>query len=556
MGFDTSFIDLPQSIRFKIYHFCGIVRPCPIDLRAEGRQLKRRRELETKRIQQGWTAAHREDELEKSCLYRIRARGDTPNDNSVRLASDCICPPLPTQLLYVSRLFHDEIVPLILGLNRFRVYYRNDYYSFSLLWRLSDKALACMRALHVRLNFWPCPRGHDDHPDHPCGLCRAQESDEPPVSVETDSGEKLLRGWQILCRRLSTRLTPGVLAFSFIADAQDLPTAKILCKALKRLPKLKECAIRLGRTPSHDINRLARKTAVKMLSGTQRVSSRFIPYSRLPKEIKLLILSYTNLTLLHSHASTFEENERINVMNSKIFHSGWCCERCTSSYEQCCCPWKRAAFSATCTCRRIPSSLLSMSREMRQDAYEVLLSSNCISFSQGPRKTLNYLMALPSFTLKYYRHIQFLWENSEHITPWFEAGLDLEWRELVQYMKTHLNLSNLRITVNCRDCHDVGLSSLSIDETRYIFDTYVNMFSTLRALQGLKSFHVYLGWFRGLEVISEHAVMSPLYDSFADGKHRCEYHENDASCRSWDIPWEVPLLASFQSLEETTCSTS
>lgn len=552
---NTSFADLPQFIRLKVYHFCGIVRPCPVDLGTEGRQLKRRRELEAKRIQQGWTAAHREEELEESCLYRIRARGDTPHDNIVRSASDCKCPPLPTQLLYVSRLVHAEIVPLIFGLNRFRVYYRNGY-SFSMLWLLSDKAIACLRALHIRLNLWPCLRGHDDNPDHPCGLCGAVESDEPPISVETDSGKKLLHHWQTLCQRLSAHLVPGVLAFSFIADAQDLLTAEILCKALIRLPKLKECAIRLGRAPSRDISRLARKTARKMLFRENRVSGTFTPYSRLPKEIKLLILSNANLTLLHGSDSTFEENERINVLNNKIFHSGWCCEQCTSSYEQCCCPWKRAAFSATCTCRRIPSSLLSTSREMQQDAYEVLLSSNCISFSQGPGKTLKFLMTLPSFTLQYYRHIQFLWENSKHIAPWFEDGLDMEWRELIQYMKLNLNLSNLRVTIDSRDCYDTGLWSRSVDETKYIFDTYVNMFSTLRVLQGLKSFHVYLGWFRGLEVISEHAVMSPLYDSFADGKYHGAYDKWGAACRSWDVPWEIPLLASFRSLEPESRSTS
>ena len=551
----TSFADLPESVRLKIYHFCGIVRPCPIDLRAEGRQLKRRRELETKRIQQGWTAAHREEELEDSCLYRIRARGETPHDNIVRSASDCKCPPLPTQLLYVSRFVHDEIVPLFFGLNRFRVYYRNDY-SFRLLWLLSDKALACMRALHIRLNFWPCLRGHDDNSDHPCGLCEARESDEPPISVETDFGKKLVHNWQILCKQLSARLTPGVLAFSFIADAQDFLTAKILCKALARLPKLKECAIRLGRAPSQDISRLARKTALKMLFGKHGVSSTFTPYSRLPKEIKLLILSYTDLGLLRGSGSAFKTNERINVLNNKNTQCGWCCERCTSSYEQCCCPWKRAAFSTTCTCRRIPASLLSLSREMRQDAYEVLLSSNCISFSQGPGKTLKFLMTLPSFTLQYYRHIQFLWESFEHLTPWFEAGLDLEWRQLIQYMKTHLNLSNLRVTINCKDISNADLWLHSIDEAKPIFDACVNMLSPLPVLQGLKSFHVYLGWFRCLEAISEHAVMGPLYDSFADSKSYSGDKYRGAASPSWDLPWEIPLLASFESLEVTTCSTS
>ena len=145
MSSSMSFLDLPHNVKLKIYSYSGLTRPCPIELMSLMGTIPR------------FTVAR----WKKECPYVTRKHGDDRRRVMGHNYPDCLCPRLPTQLLFVSCGFYKDSFPVLYSKKKFilRAQSAND---LGLILRLNKYAPSMINSLLVRLNSWPCVRGHED----------------------------------------------------------------------------------------------------------------------------------------------------------------------------------------------------------------------------------------------------------------------------------------------------------------------------------------------------------------------------------------------------------
>ena len=132
MEMALSFLDLPQSLRVRIYTLAGFLRQCPIGFTCEGARRKLYKSP-------AWYYSFPEE----NCDYYYRLKqGYRWQPDELRL--ECFCSPLPWQLLHVSRTVHDEVERILYSNNRFKLTVKQDTLSldnrFDVL-RLEDEFL-------------------------------------------------------------------------------------------------------------------------------------------------------------------------------------------------------------------------------------------------------------------------------------------------------------------------------------------------------------------------------------------------------------------------------
>lgn len=132
----SSFLSLPQSVRFKVYEYAHLIRSCPINLATEGQRTTKADKIRKKPY---------------TCRYHERRRhaSETPNPEFI----DCLCFPLPHQLLHISKAIHDEVEALLYGLNTFSVspFPMKSPDHLRVLHSLSANAWRSMKSLHISL---------------------------------------------------------------------------------------------------------------------------------------------------------------------------------------------------------------------------------------------------------------------------------------------------------------------------------------------------------------------------------------------------------------------
>lgn len=111
---------------------------------------------------------------------------------------DCLCPRLPTQLLSVSRGLYKVTFPVLYSGNKLvlRALSPND---LGLLLSLNNHVLSTMEYLLVRLNFWPCVRGHEAVSCNrsKCWNCSTPSTKlDYALSVTSSAGQYLFAEWK------------------------------------------------------------------------------------------------------------------------------------------------------------------------------------------------------------------------------------------------------------------------------------------------------------------------------------------------------------------------
>jgi hypothetical protein len=499
MSRSISFLDLPLLVRLKIYSYSGWLRPCPIELVP----------VETQPVAPGSYPAEQPD-----CLYRQRKAGHERSRNSSQ--PDCICPKLPTQLLFVSRAIHADAFLVFHSQNKFvlRAHAANN---LTRLRELNIRALSMINSLLIRLKCWPCLRGHEetqinsDDNSLNCINCRTpMVAGAPTLSSSDQTGQDTIREWDTLCRYLSLAISPGQLRFTLICDVADLDTGKQVIEPLLRLPTLKQCTIRLGRQRKYELTALARETSLRMMGSPILEPGKF-PFGSLPKELRLYILGFTHLGQQGSYA---DRHSHLRIVRSKLRYqrigSFWqaCCRHCTETLIDCCCPSARSAHSRGCDCRLIPFEVFLVNRPFRQDAMEVLFTQNCFEFVQGPEECIFFFSRLPKGALNYIRRLRFQVSEDE-VEHWDEWDCSGKWDRLVKFVKDNIELSVLSIVITFKT-RDLGLLRRH-EKTRFIYDVYCQVTRTMRILGGVYDICFELGWFIGLEPLMAKAVVGDKY---------------------------------------------
>lgn len=192
-----------MNIRRRIYVLAGLIRECPITITPPSRGVIRPVESNF-----------------HTCAYKLRnqMRPDHVTVNS----PECVCPHIPKQLLLVCKAVHKEVFELVYGENKFIVRTHQHVEDLRVLLKFPIEGIRALRHLLIRLNSWPCIRGHS-LTNMKTGNCRLCDDgnisvSDPEVSFRNGASEDIIAGWLDVCQRLSAIINPGKLHHEFICD--------------------------------------------------------------------------------------------------------------------------------------------------------------------------------------------------------------------------------------------------------------------------------------------------------------------------------------------------
>ena len=189
--------------------------------------------------------------------------------------------------MLICRMVHTETSPLFYSTNRFvvRFHHAGDLRA---LRNLQPKLLFALTCLTVQLNVADSLQVR--HASKNC-----PRSDDKLLQVHCSSAQDLLLEWETTAEYISRHIKADALDFGLVCDVTDVETAQHVVSPLYRFPTLAACHIRLGPKPSQDIRlqQIAHDAGLK--AEGRKGSSSFSGFSRLPTELRLRILEYTDL---------------------------------------------------------------------------------------------------------------------------------------------------------------------------------------------------------------------------------------------------------------------
>ncbi|KAF8890290.1 hypothetical protein CPB84DRAFT_1963902 [Gymnopilus junonius] len=531
-----TFLTLPRKIRLKIYIFADLVRLCPINPNNEGsRRTDRERHIK---------GFNPDVEMARNRYCDYRSKKFLHGRRHVNSAEyGCICPPLPIQLLTVCRTMYQEVWEVLYSQNKFKVFLNSSV-------QLESKAVARMTSLCIRLNMCSCIEGHTcDHPasnytNERCTDCHplCNRGRDSPISLMSRNGIDKIDFWVAVCKTLQNAVRPS-MRLTVICDCADAVTAQKIIEPMRLLPKMAECSIRLGQSPTMEWRHLAEETVFELTDRPRASNFRFLD---LPRELQREILHHTDLCspyILECNGYIYPTEQRRGIMP---FHLGdhSCCLQCNDAAEACCCNVNHAAFSSVqCTCWSFTTALFEVSREIRQEAMEIFFSKNKFLIEEQPwpfdgqpgmREGLSFFQCLPSLALKSLRWIRFnLGYNARMDVPEGSAPL-AGWKKTAEFIAENFDTSQLTIELDLRYGYEYPdvYDEVETDTVREnIWKSYQNLAEVFHFKDGLKDFFVFLASpyeYPGImgpqlrkdrERILEKRIMGEGYDSPARGKY-------------------------------------
>ena len=475
-------LDLPKPLRERIYRECGLTRPCLINVMTET-------------VRQSLITQAGLDHS-SGCFHLVRRRLLV----LPRLVPGvpCVHASIPQQLLLVCRLLYDEILPILYGENKFQFQRRNkddDKWRFNWMIGFGLLAMACFTNLHFGFGDFP----HKD-------------------AKQIPNHGVFLADWRAFCHRLAGVMKPHQLKISLVCGVSDAATAKLIVTPLTYLPTLKDCSLSLSSTPDAELMLIAETVGRYAMSvrdparhhrfNIPRRRPAGFPWERLPPEIRISILSHTDLVV--RWVSTQMSDRGLVIKSERLSFGYGCCEACTDALEDCCCPRRRSAFSLRCVCMRIPWALFLVSRAMYEEASAVFYGRNRLIFAGDPIQTINMLERLSDAARRKIRMMEIKLYDSR-MQDWEDDEED--WYRLITLVKDHLDLSRLWLTINA------AWDRAGDIKTRWwLPTTYRRVIKPMRSLKGLARFHVLFSADPAYESVAEKEVMGADYDSRTDGK--------------------------------------
>ena len=549
-------LGLPRELRLRILEF-ALVRPCPISLSTEGSTIAARRTALPRLIMKG-----------DQCVYKMKGGGRIVFRSEGGL--DCFCPALPVSLFRLSRMIHDEAIPIFYGKNKFKLLGQSPSH-LEFVHRLAPRAIASLTSLLIRLNRFPCVLGHDDmNLRGRCSFCGSMQSSSDPILTDANTTDQtLLDQWRRLCVYLAQSVEPNRLSLTLICDAKDEIVGKAVVEPLSMLPRLRKCTVRLGRCRNTDLATIARQACSQAMGHSTHIDQPF-RFFGLPIELRRHVLALTDLTVCNQIQTIRISDGKGRIRASQRSYRTTCCWRCNDTRDNCCCPTVYASASADCSCRQIPFELFLVNKAMKLESEDVFFSTNCFEFDQShiyrqhlldssfimadyiPNQTLNFLSHLNPNAITSIRRIRVIFDDSS-ILIWPYEIKD-QWRRLLRFIKEHLIVTNLCLIVRMKETDERCLHPESEQHQRYIYHVYHEIIQELSVLQGLQDLHLEFSWFRDLEASFERSIMGSRYNSQKGNKYSKEaatirYHRSQTiilrEVKGSDLPaWLVS--AEFQ----------
>lgn len=460
-------------------------------------------------------------------------------------------------LLFTCRTIYDEVSEVLYSTNYFEVKYE-DPKSLQRIRNLSDKSLASLTGLKFILKEVPCSRSRcirgiseakaspsTHQPGHMAWHDQALRPSDP-------SADNLLIDWRLTALYIGSRVSPEKLNMSLVCDLdpqdpQVSSAARLAVLPFNNLAPLKNCHIRLCRTPNRGLEEIARNAVLRAreiishdepaytLSNTTAGSGSML--LRLPREIRFRILEYTDLitpwkevrwsrqhrgyqpSIVSCHWKDCPSELHHGCQFRKCWPGFWPHEYTLNPRPPvgCFCRVRHAAFSFSCRCWSPPTDLFLVCRTLCEDARVIFFSGNrfvvhdynpCAPWSEyglGPypneRLAVSEFLTeiVPAACLAEIRSLEVTFPPYNH-DAWPQDGCRAlsDWGEMVRVIKQKMNLDGLtlRLTMHhARERGEIGhLQDMTEPQALEILRAYTRILGPLAGLgeEGLKGFYAYV----------------------------------------------------------------
>ena len=367
--------------------------------------------------------------------------------------------PIPIDLFCTCSRLYQEAIAVCFSINRVELYGTSSNNLIALK-NLPRQALPALRALHLRLN--------------------RDESDD----LEDDGilGQKTAAELNVLCAYIASKIIPRQVRFVCTAYADDSLAAERIVVALKKLPVMKTCAVRLG---TGSIDGLC-TPAGAVVDEIMKSRNQF-PFERLPFEIRSRILYFTDLVrngIHHRYDDGHGCLNRIYITDGRMHRYGiMCCHFCTEN-TLCCCNFNQSSFSTTCKCSASSTELFRVSKLVSTDAFAIFYKYARFRLGGNVLRSIQCLIQLPHNAVKSIRHIEFLFFPQGPCALWgLEHSPRHRWEKLLHFLMHDVNKAPLTLHVFFR--LDYGMDA-------EIMEAIVHMVISLLKLRGFRKVHVHV----------------------------------------------------------------
>lgn len=268
---------------------------------------------------------------------------------------------LTLNLLLVSRIVSKEVEQLLFSENELIAARGCSDHQLQSLTILSDNALASFKVLTVSIRFEGEANCHCEY--LACCNCSGKKTRRgKPLSITSRCDRQVISRWRSVVRRLAACASSD-LCLKIYCDTEDLTTAREVVRPLEEMPTIRSFAIRLAKGRNKpSLQELAETTLLRM-TGKPLTPPTFHGFDKLPKELRLRILSCTDLVF----PLTTNWHDK-----KKFFRAPGTC----NDFHGCLCNAHHCAASTKCNCHSKPQSLLLVSRQMNHEASEVFYRQN------------------------------------------------------------------------------------------------------------------------------------------------------------------------------------
>ena len=371
--------------------------------------------------------------------------------------------------------------------------------------QLPRRGLDNVRFLEVHFNPWRDDRNHNDNICHVHGK-HGFNGHEEDVLLERSLESITVADFSIIwaldrfCGYLAGVFSHDPVHLTLFCSAESPDIAARIHKSIEQMQTWHTCIVRLDIRPALSLGLPARSTIGKL---TRRV----FPFFKLPAEIRFRILGYTDL---HPRIGSNPYSEDLFVVNGRLRTSYWIYRGDHDSF------------------RTIPFPLFLVSKQMEQEAEDVLFLYNCLDIGGGILEAPNYLTSSPKGRLRAISYLR-LYFTPEDLSLWIQATRSA-WRVLVKFMRNNLNNSRLCLAIDI--CEHAIPVRWKVDNAnvRFEYEAICELALDLRELK-LEDLHLILPQaLTFLETLLEQKVVAPGYNS-SRGNRRAK----DVSS-SWSKP--------------------
>ncbi|OJJ85592.1 uncharacterized protein ASPGLDRAFT_56964 [Aspergillus glaucus CBS 516.65] len=411
---------------------------------------------------------------------------------------------LANQLFYVSRNVSEDARSIFYSSNRFSV--DSDRYSRLLLLRyLTPTVLRALRSIRVGVE------PGRERSEYIFSMYQERQCDANYIDKvrweEQAKKQEVLPDWLDFCSRLAAHVKPDQLELSVSGSFFDIDTTREFLNPLLDLPRLRDCSIYTGLVHGKELQLFVEdivKRATTRQKGYNKDTTGF-PFTKLPGEIQLRILKYTDL---------ISPDVLAWIPPMGFVPRGCETEKCEGTlfvfYL-----WNR--FS------------LRLSRPWFNLDYNLLAPRN---FKNDP---LYLLTPFPEYCLQYLQHLEWYvdFPEIESLLPGGENhGF---WLEVLDLLSQHTSPHQLTLILDMsleayhqRFSFNLPGEPGYKDPTKEKWECYREIIKPVATrLRGLKDFFLRLSWpvqtakvkaRDAMEAELERAVMGEEYDSFKRGK--------------------------------------